>query len=446
MNENKMGTMEIKKLIITMSIPIVISMLVQALYNIVDSMFVARISPEALSAVSLCYPVQMIIIAVACGTGVGINAWLSRYLGQKKKDQASQVALHGLLLALLNGLIFAILGIFFSKIFLRIFTDSTSILSLGNSYLKICMIFSFGVFVQIMFERIMQATGNPFYNMVIQGLGALTNIILDPIFIFGLFGMPAMGVKGAAIATVIGQMFAMILGIYITKKYIRDIDLNISKFQWNTILVKDIYRLAFPAILMQSIMSFMTVFMNLILAGVSVLAVSVFGIYFKLQQFVIMGLLGMSNALIPIISFNYGARKQERIHQAIRFSLIVTIFMMLLGTIVFQAIPGTLLALFDADSSMIQMGIPALKTISLSFIPCGISLILCSCFQAVDHPYESLVITLLRQLILLIPMAYVFTQLGGLELCWYAFLITELITMVLSLFFLKKIKKLLVKK
>lgn len=441
MNENKMGVMEIKKLIITMSIPIMISMLVQALYNIVDSMFVARISNEALSAVSLCYPVQTIMIAVACGTGVGINAWLSRYLGQKNPEKASQVALHGIVLSFVNGLIFALLGIFCSELFLRIFTNDTSIISMGNTYMRICTIFSFGVFVQITYERIMQATGNPVYNMIIQGVGALTNIILDPIFIFGMFGLPQMGVAGAAIATVAGQMVAMLLGIFITSKYISEIQIKISEFKLSMSLLKDIYKLAFPAILMQSIMSFMNVFMNLILSTFSALAISVFSVYFKLQQFVFMALMGMSNALIPIISYNYGAKKQERIHQSIRFSIVASIAIMALGTVVFQVFPTQLLALFDADTDMLQIGIPALRTISLSFVFAGVSVILCSAFQAVDRPYESLIITLLRQLVLLIPMAYGFAQISGLELCWWAFPITEGLTMLLSLYFLKRVNK-----
>lgn len=441
MNENKMGVMEVKKLLVTMSVPIVISMLVQALYNIVDSMFVARISNDALSAVSLCYPVQTILVSVACGVGVGINALLSRYLGQNQKENATQTALHGLALSVMNGILFAVIGLLFSEKFLRIFTDSEEIIQMGTSYMHICMFFSFGIFIQIMFERIMQATGNPFYNMIIQGIGALINIILDPIFIFGLFGFPRLGVTGAAIATVIGQIVAMILGIYITSTYIKDIELTFSKFHPSIRLLKDIYRLAFPAILMQSVMSFMNVFMNLILTTVSVLAVSVFGIYFKLQQFIVMGLLGITNALIPIISYNYGAKKYDRIHQSIRFSLILSVVIMLSGTILFRLFPTELLSLFHADHDMLAIGIPALKTISLSFVFAGISMILSSSFQALDCPYASLVITLLRQLILLIPLAFLFTRIGGLHLCWYAFLLTEGVSMCLSLIFYKHIRK-----
>ncbi|MGX8832766.1 MATE family efflux transporter [Amedibacillus sp. YH-ame6] len=441
MKENKMGSMPMKKLIMTMSLPIMVSMLVQALYNIVDSMFVARVSEDALAAVSLCYPIQMILVAVACGTGVGINALLSRYLGQKEKDQAAQVALHGILLSLLNGAVFAILGIFFSEMFLRLFTQDAAILEMGISYMRICTIFSVGVFVQITYERIMQSTGNTIYNMIIQGVGALTNIILDPIFIFGYFGIPKMGVSGAAIATVIGQMVAMVLGIMITKHKVKEIDLRLSKFRLQLPLVKKIYVIAIPAILMQSIMSFMTVFMNMILATFSALAVSVFSIYFKLQQFVFMAVSGMNNALIPIISYNYGARKKERILEAIQFSLLISCVIMIAGSIVFQWIPEQLLYLFDAKEEMLNIGIPSLRIISISFVFAGISLVLCSIFQAVDHGIKSLMITLLRQMVLLIPMAYIFASMFGLDVLWWAFPITEGICCAASLCMLKVVKK-----
>lgn len=441
MKENKMGSMEIKKLIMTMSLPIMISMLVQALYNIVDSMFVARVSEDALAAVSLCYPVQMILVAVACGTGVGVNALLSRYLGQKNKDDASQVALHGILLSILNGAVFAVLGIFFSEAFLRLFTDNEAILSMGVSYMRICTIFSVGVFVQITYERIMQSTGNTVYNMIIQGVGALTNIILDPIFIFGYFGVPAMGVAGAAVATVIGQMVAMLLGITITNKKVKEIDLSLRNFQFHLPMVKDMYRIAVPAILMQSIMSFMTVFMNMILVTFSALAVSVFSIYFKLQQFVFMAVSGMNNALIPIISYNYGAKKKERILASIRFSLQISCGIMLVGTIVFQLFPTQLLYLFDAKEEMLSIGIPALRIISISFLFSGVSLVLCSVFQAIDHGIKSLIVTLLRQMVLLVPMAFVLAQAFGLDVSWWAFPITEAICCMMSLFFLTVVKE-----
>lgn len=440
MEENKMGVMEIKKLIMTMSLPIMISMLVQALYNIVDSMFVARVSDNALAAVSLCYPIQMIIVAVACGTAVGLNALLSRYLGQKKPKEANQVALHGILLAIVNWLIFAIIGIFFSEAFLRLFSTDQEIVAMGISYMKICTIFSFGVFMQITYERIMQSTGNTVYNMIIQGVGALVNIMLDPIFIFGMLGLPAMGVTGAAIATVIGQIVAMLLGIIITQTKIKEVQIHLREFHLELRMIKDMYRIAIPAILMQSIMSFMTVFMNMILVTFSELAVSAFSIYFKLQQFVFMAVNGMNNALIPIISYNFGAKKKQRILDSIHFSLIVACVIMIAGTIIFQCFPQQLMYLFDANEEMMNIGVPALRIISLSFIFAGISLVLSAVFQSVDHANKSLIITLLRQMVLLLPIVYLLANQFGLNALWWAFPITEAAVSILAYIYLKIVK------
>ena len=441
MKENKMGTMEVRRLILTMSLPVMISMLVQALYNIVDSMFVARVSEAALAAVSLCYPIQMIMVAVACGTGVGINALLSRYLGEKKREKASQVAMHGLFCAICNWLVFAVIGLFFSEAFLRLFSDDVQIIMMGISYMQICTICSFGVFVQITYERIMQSTGNTIYNMVIQGVGALINIILDPIFIFGLGPVPALGTAGAAIATVIGQIVAMFLGIIITQKKIREIQLSVRGFHLDGMLMKAMYRIAIPAILMQSIMSFMTVMMNMILAPFSEMAVSVFSIYYKLQQFVFMAVLGMNNALIPILSYNYGANQMERIREGIRFALWMSCVIMAIGTVVFQLFPTQLLYLFDAKETLLSIGIPALRTISVSFVFAGISMVLCSVFQALGSPNHSLLVTLLRQMVILLPLAYGFSSAFGLDMCWWSFPITEVLCALLSLYLLRSVQK-----
>lgn len=441
MKENKMGTMEVRRLILTMSLPIMISMLVQALYNIVDSMFVARVSEAALAAVSLCYPIQMIMVAVACGTGVGINALLSRYLGEKKQEKASQVAMHGLFCAICNWLVFAVIGLFFSEAFLRLFSDDVQIIMMGISYMQICTICSFGVFVQITYERIMQSTGNTIYNMVIQGVGALINIILDPIFIFGLGPVPALGTAGAAIATVIGQIVAMFLGIIITQKKIREVQLSVRGFHLDGMIMKAMYRIAIPAILMQSIMSFMTVMMNMILAPFSEMAVSVFSIYYKLQQFVFMAVLGMNNALIPILSYNYGANQMKRIRESIRFALWMSCVIMAIGTVVFQLFPTQLLYLFDAKEAMLSIGIPALRTISVSFVFAGISMVLCSVFQALGSPNHSLLVTLLRQMVILLPLAYGFSSAFGLDMCWWSFPITEVLCALLSLYLLRSVQK-----
>lgn len=431
--ENKMGTMPMPKLMITMSLPIMISMLVQALYNIVDSMFVARLSQDALAAVSLCYPVQTIMIAIACGTGVGFNTLLSRCLGERNTDKANQVVLHGLMIALVNWLLFVVLGFLLARPFLILFSGQENVIDMGVVYLQICTMLSFGIFIQITYERILQASGQPVYNMIMQGIGAIVNIVLDPIFIFGYFGIPAMGVAGAALATVLGQIIAMLLGIWIVQKKTQSIQIHIQSFSLDFSILKQIYKIGFPAILMQSIMSFMTVFMNQILVPFSLLAVNVFSIYYKLQQFVFMAVLGMTNALVPILAYNYGAKAYSRIQQAIRISLGLSIVIMAVGTLIFQIFPSQLLLLFDANVSMMEMGIPALRIISFSFVFAGISMVLGSVFQALGHPNTSLWITLLRQLVVLVPLTYVFASIFGLNICWLSFVITEILCAFLSL-------------
>lgn len=445
MNETqmKMENTEIKKLVLTMSLPIIISMVIQALYNIVDSIFVAKVSPEALTAVSLCYPVQTVMVAVACGTAVGFNTLLARYMGQKKMKEANNTLMHGLMLGFLNGIIFAVLGLLFSNAFLSRFTSDFTILSMGNTYIRICTVLSFSVFIQIIFERIMQATGNAMYNMVMQAAGAIINIILDPIFIFGYFGLPAMDVKGAAIATVTGQICAMLIGYGITKIRIKDLQIKMSNFKFSAEILKRIYQVGIPAILMQSVLSFMTVFMNMILASFSALAISVFSVYYKLQQFVNMAVLGITNALIPILSYNYGAKRDDRVKEAIHFSLALSIGIMFVGTVIFQLFPRQLMSMFSANSEMYSIGMPALKEISLSFVFAGISMILCSCFQALNHANESLWITLGRQLVILLPITYFLMHTFGMNAGWYAFVITEIICALASIIIWKKITKVL---
>lgn len=431
---NKIESMEIRKLVLTMSGPITISMLVQALYNIVDSIYVAKYSQEALLAVSLCYPIQTIMVAVACGIGVGFNTVLSRALGAKDYEKANKTTEHGILIALVNWLIFAILGIFFSDLFLSFFSPDRKIIEMGNIYIRICTLLSIGVFVQITYERIMQATGNPFYNMVIQGVGAIINIILDPVFIFGF----NMGVAGAAIATVIGQIAAMFLGILIVKRKIPEIKINLRNFRYSKQILYEIYRIGIPATLMQSIMSFMTVFMNMILVQFSDMAISVFNIYYKLQQFIYMGVTGMTNALIPIISFNVGANKMDRVFESIVFTLKLSILIMILGFAIFQLFPKQLLDLFSANAAMYELGIPALRIISYSFIFAGICMVLCSAFQALNYANVSLWITLFRQMILLLPLTYILAKAFGLNNSWFAFVFTEMLCAVFSIYFYKK--------
>lgn len=439
--QNKMEHMEIKKLVVTMSLPIIISMIIQALYNIVDSIFVAKISSDALTAVSLCYPVQTIMVSVACGTAVGFNTLLARYLGEKKFKEANNTVVHGILLGLLNGLIFALLGIFFSNAFLSAFTKNQEILAMGNIYIKICTLLSFTIFVQIIFERIMQATGNAIYNMVMQGAGAIINIILDPIFIFGLFGLPKMGVTGAAIATVIGQFCAMLIGYLITKVKIKDLEVKFSNFSISSSILKKIYKVGFPAILMQSVLSFMTVFMNMILAPFSDIAISVFSVYYKLQNFLNMAVLGITNALIPIIAYNYGAKRFDRVKKSIQFSLVLSIVIMAIGMLVFRIFARPLMALFSATDEMYAIGIPALQIISLSFIFAGINVVLCSAFQALNHANTSLFITLARQLVFLLPLTYFLMHQFDINTGWYAFVLTEGVCAIFACIYYRKLKQ-----
>lgn len=439
--QNKMEYMEIKQLVISMSLPIIISMVIQALYNIVDSIFVAKISSDALTAVSLCYPVQTIMIAIACGTAVGFNTLLARYLGEKKLDYANNTMMHGILLGFLNGLVFLVLGFLFSNVFLSLFTSDQNVILLANTYIRICTMFSFSVFVQIIFERIMQATGNAIYNMVMQGVGAIMNIILDPILIFGWFGLPKMGVTGAAIATVIGQFCGMMIGYWITKKKIDSLEIKVSNFSFSKDILSRIYKVGVPAILMQSVLSFMTVFMNMILAPISAMAITVFSVYYKLQNFLNMAVLGITNALIPIVAYNNGARRKDRAMDAIQFSLLLSIVIMLVGTVVFQLFPKQLLSMFSANKEMYVLGVPALKIISLSFAFAGISMILCAAFQALNKANTSLVITLARQLVILIPLTYVLMKCFGINVGWYAFVVTEFICAIYSLFEWRKMKR-----
>lgn len=438
---NKMEHMEIKKLVISMSLPIIISMVIQALYNIVDSIFVAKISSDALTAVSLCYPVQTIMVAIACGTAVGFNTLLARYLGEKKFDYANNTMMHGILLGFLNGLVFLVLGLLFSNVFLSWFTRDVQILGLANTYIRICTMFSFSVFVQIIFERIMQATGNAIYNMVMQGAGAIINIILDPILIFGWFGLPRMGVTGAAIATVIGQFCGMTIGYWITKKKIDALEIKMSNFSFSTDILARIYKVGVPAILMQSVLSFMTVFMNMILAPISAMAISAFSVYYKLQNFLNMAVLGITNALIPIVAYNNGAKRKDRARDAIQFSLLLSIGIMFVGTIIFQLFPKQLLSMFSANDEMYAFGVPALKIISLSFVFAGISMVLCAAFQALNKANTSLVITLARQLVILIPLTYGLMKCFGINMGWYAFVVTEIICSVYSLIVWRKMKR-----
>ena len=431
--ENKMGVMPVNKLLINMSVPIMISMLVQAMYNIVDSIFVAQVSENALAAVSLAFPVQSLIIAVSVGTGVGINSLLSRRLGERRYEDANAAATNGVFLSLLSGLVFALFGFFFCKPFFAAFTKDAEIIRMGTEYLSICTIFSFGVFMQVAAERIMQATGNTLYNMYTQGLGAIINIVMDPILIFGWIGFPKMGVAGAAVATVLGQIIAMIAGLWLNIKKNKYVHMSFKHFKPDWRIIKEIYIVGIPSIIMQSIVSVLTVGLNKILALFSATAISVFGVYFKLQSFVFMPVFGLTNGLIPIVAYNYGAQKKQRIIDTIKLGCILSVSIMVLGTVIFQVFPEWLLLLFQASEDMLGIGVPALRIISTSFAFAGLCIILSSVFQAMGNAMLSLILSVTRQLVVLLPVAFLFAKLWGLNALWLSFPISECVSTALCL-------------
>lgn len=430
--ENKMGVMPLNRLLISMSVPMMISMLVQALYNIVDSMFVAQLSENALTAVSLAFPAQNLMIAVATGTGVGVNAALSRNLGEKNFERANKIADHALFLAALSYVVFALFGLCFARQFFRLQTDIEEIVDLGTTYLRVCTIASFGLFMEIACERLLQSTGKTIYSMYTQGLGAIINIVLDPILIFGYFGAPALGIAGAAGATVIGQIIAFCLGFFFNKTRNLEITISLRDFKPNSEIISHIYAVGIPSIIMASIGSIMTFGMNKILIAFSSTATAVFGIYFKLQSFVFMPVFGLNNGTVPIIAYNYGAGKPDRIMGTLKLAAMYAVTIMLIGLAVVQLIPDKLLMIFSASDTMLSIGIPALRTISLSFLFAGFSIVCSSMFQALGHGMLSLWISVFRQLVVLLPVAFVFAKLGGLHVVWFAFPIAEVFAIIFS--------------
>lgn len=441
--ENKMGTMPINKLLLNMSLPMMIAMLIQALYNIIDSMFVAQISENALSAVSLAFPMQNFMIAVGTGTGVGVNALLSKSLGAKRIKIANKTANISMFLVFMNWILFIIIGLFIAKPFLAGQTNVGEIVDYGNTYLRICCVASLGVYAEIALERLLQATGRTFYTMITQASGAIVNIILDPILIFGLFGMPELGVAGAAIATVCGQFVAAGLALYFNLTKNHDIKFDIRNMMPTKFIVYNIYKVGIPSILMVSIGSVMMFFMNRILGVFTPTAIAVFGVYFKLQSFIFMPIFGMNNGMVPIIAYNYGARKRERILHTIRLAVTYATAMMLIGLVIFQIFPDKLLMLFDASENMLSIGVPALRLISISFVLAGFNIICSSVFQALGNGVFSLIVSVVRQLIVLVPVAFLLSKIATLGKIWLAFPIAEVAALLLCLFFLRKIMKML---
>lgn len=430
-SSEKLGTMPIGKLLATMSIPVIFSMLVQSLYNVVDSIFVSQIGEDALTAVSLAFPLQMLIIAFALGVGVGVNSLIARKLGEGNKDAASQTASTGIFLAIINAILFLLIGLFFTKFFMQMFSNDATIVDMGTSYLSIVLIFSFGVFVEIACSRILQATGNMIIPMISQLIGAITNIILDPILIFGLLGLPAMGIKGAAVATVIGQIFSMIFSLTMFKIKTHDVHIQIRGFRPQMSTVIDIYKVGLPTIVMNAIGSVTTTFLNAILITFSSTAVAIFGIYFKLQSFVFMPVFGLTQGAMPIMGYNFGANNQKRFKHAFLLATLTSFVIMTLGTLLFWFFPAELLSLFNGTPELISMGIYVLRVLSLCFIPASFGIMISTMFQAIGHGFKSLVMSLLRQLIIIIPSAWLFAQLFGLDGVWFCYPLAEAICCII---------------
>ena len=441
-SENKMGVMPVKKLVINMSLPMMISMLVQALYNIVDSIFVSRVSEGALTAVTLAFPMQNLMIAIASGTGVGINALLSRSLGEQKFERADKAANTGIFLIFLSYVAFALIGFFFSKPFIAMQTQVEEIRQYGETYLGIVTVLSIGIFFQMTFERLLQSTGRTIYSMASQMSGAIINIIFDPILIFGKFGFPKLGVAGAAYATVLGQVIAACVGLICNIKKNEEIHLSVRSIlhpdKW---IVRRIYEVAIPSILMMSIGSLMTFFMNLILKPFEATAQAVFGAYFKLQSFFFMPVFGLNSGLIPILAYNYGARKKQRINETLSFSVKLALGIMLVGTFIFEFFPNWVLSFFDASDELLRIGVPALRIIGLTFPIAAVCIVLGSVFQAFSRSVNSLVVSIGRQLVVLVPAAWLLSRTGRVEYVWWASPIAEIVSLIISVFLFWRLYK-----
>ena len=443
LSQNKMGTARMFPLILSMAVPAMFSMLVQALYNIVDSYFVSQVSEKGLAAISLAFPIQNLLIAFGVGTAVGVTSLISRRLGQGRQDEADSAATHGILLSLCTYVLFALYGAFFTTPFFRMFESDPEIVQMGDTYISICCIFSFGLFVEISLEKILQATGNMIWPMIFQLVGAVSNIILDPILIFGMFGMPAMGVAGAAIATVGGQIIAMIFSIVVVVLREHAVRITFRGFRphWRT--VRDIYTVGLPAIVMQSIGTVMTMALNGILSAFSTAAYTVFGLYFKLQSFVFMPVFGLTQGLMPIMGYNYGARNKKRLLSALKQGCVIALIIMTLGLLVFLLFPAQLLGIFNASRELLEIGVPALRIIASCFLFAALGIVSSTLFQAVGRGVYSLIFSLMRQLVVLVPAAWVLARITGeVNAVWWAFPIAEVFSLIASIFlFLRLYRK-----
>ena len=437
---DKMGSTPMLRLILSMSLPTMFSMIIQAMYNIVDSVFVSSLGQDALTALSLAYPLQLMTISVAVGTGVGINSFISRRLGEKNQELANNGAANGIFISIISWLVFLLVGIFLTVPFFKLFNPTPGVMKYGVDYTSIILIFSVGVMVEIAIEKVLQATGNMIFPMIFQLIGAVTNIILDPLFIFGIGPFPRMEVAGAAIATVIGQILAMLFAIYIFFFKKHAVQVHVRNFKPSLKIIKNIYAVGFPSIIMQSISSVLVVGLNAILMGFSEAAVSVHGIYYKMQSFVFMPVFGLNQGLMPIMGYNFGAKNKDRLHSAIRYGCIIAAFIMLCGTVIFWVFPAQILSLFNANDDILNMGIMAMRFISLSFLPAAIDIIFSTTFQAVGKGFSSMILSLLRQLVFILPAALVLSNFG-VNAVWFAYPIAEVGALIVAIFLYTRINK-----
>lgn len=437
--ENKMGTMPIGKLLLTMSGPAILSMLINSFYNIVDSIFVAQIGEKALTAVSIVFPIQMLLVAMGVGTGVGLNSLISRRLGARRFQDADDAASCGIKLGLINWALFAVFGIFCSEIFMEVFSSDPTVISYGVDYLRIITIFSMFTMTAMITEKIFQATGNMIVPMITLIVGAVTNIILDPILIFGWFGLPEMGVAGAATATVIAQAIGCSLGIFILIKKDHAVNVRVFSKDFKLRTIRDIYAVGAPSIIMQALGSVMLFGMNAILASFSGTAVAVLGVYGKLQSFVFMPSIGVNQGALPIMGYNYGAKNRDRMMRCFKLASIAAMAIMAVGLVIFQTIPGVLLSMFNASENMYSIGIDALRSISLCFIPAGFGIVAAGLFQATGHGMMSMWGSMIRQFVGILPLAFIFGKIAGLRMVWFAFPMAEIIGVIYYVIVLKYI-------
>lgn len=437
---DKMGSTPMLRLILSMSLPTMFSMIIQAMYNIVDSVFVSSLGQDALTALSLAYPLQLMTISVAVGTGVGINSFISRRLGEKNQELANNGAANGIFISIISWLVFLLVGIFLTVPFFKLFNPTPGVMKYGVDYTSIILIFSVGVMVEIAIEKALQATGNMIFPMIFQLIGAVSNIVLDPLFIFGIGPFPRMEVAGAAVATVIGQILAMLFSIYIFFFKKHAVQVHVRNFKPSLKIIKNIYAVGFPSIIMQSISSVLVVGLNAILMGFSEAAVSVHGIYYKMQSFVFMPVFGLNQGLMPIMGYNFGAKNKDRLHSAIRYGCIIAAFIMLCGTVIFWVFPAQILSLFNANDDILNMGIKAMRFISLSFLPAAIDIIFSTTFQAVGKGFSSMILSLLRQLVFILPAALVLSNFG-VNAVWFAYPIAEVGALIVAIFLYTRINK-----